>query len=316
MQTLVQHHKPLVATAKDYIELCKPRVVMLMIVTSIVGMCLAPASSFSVTALIFGNLGIALVAGAAAVLNHIADQHLDKIMSRTQNRPLAQERISTKNSIIFASLVGTAGMIILLSLINGLTAALTFFAFMGYAVFYTFYLKQATPQNIVIGGISGAMPPLLGWTAVTGSISPEPLLLVLIIFIWTPPHFWALAIHRLEDYAKVNIPMLPHTHGVAYTKLCILLYTLLLLCVTTLPVIVHMSGFIYLIGSAVINLGFLFQALRLYWSDNSQYAMITFRYSIYYLGILFLLLLFDHYYSYFFVTTHAVIPAMEWPGSS
>lgn len=206
------------ALLRDYLELCKPRVVMLMILTSIVGMCLAPALSFPIEPLILGNLGIAMVAGAAAALNHVADQHIDKLMGRTQYRPIVQGKISTKNSVIFAVSLCVIGMSILLLFINTLTALLTFLSLIGYAVCYTLYLKHATPQNIVIGGIAGAAPPLLGWTAVTGFISPEPLLLVLIIYVWTPPHFWALAIYRLEDYAKANIPMLPHTHSVAYTK--------------------------------------------------------------------------------------------------
>lgn len=301
MNSLVQENNSLSTTeqnislVKDYLELCKPRVVMLMIVTSIVGMCLAPVTAFPVFTLILGNLGIALVASAAAVLNHIADQSIDKIMQRTQHRPLAQGRVSTQNSIIFASVLCVVGMFILIWQVNILTAILTFLSFIGYAVFYTVYLKRATPQNIVIGGIAGATPPLLGWTAITGSISPEAVLLVLIIYVWTPPHFWALAIHRLEDYAKANIPMLPLTHSVSFTKLCILLYTVLLVCVTTLPAIVGMSGIIYLAGVTIINLGFLFYALKLYQSDNKNYAMSTFRYSIIYLGILFLLLLIDHY---------------------
>lgn len=279
---------------RNYIELCKPRVVMLMILTSIVGMCLAPSTSIPIVPLILGNLGIALVASAAATLNHVADQHIDKLMRRTERRPIVQGKITVKNSLIFSGLMCIIGMLILFLFINSLTAILTFLSLIGYAVCYTLYLKHATPQNIVIGGIAGAVPPLLGWTAVTGSISPEALLLVLIIYVWTPPHFWALAIYRLEDYAKANIPMLPNTHGVAYTKLNIVLYTLLLLCVTSLPFIIKMSGLIYLVGITLANLIFLFYALRLFFSDNKKYAISTFRYSIYYLGILFLLLLIDH----------------------
>ncbi len=280
----------------DYIELCKPKVVMLMILTSIVGMCLAPATSVPIIPLILGNLGIALIAGSAAALNHLADRHIDKLMGRTQNRPIVQGKISAKNSLIFAIILAVTGMLILISFINILTALLTFLSLVGYAICYTLYLKHATPQNIVIGGIAGAMPPLLGWTAVTGSVSPAALILVLIIYVWTPPHFWALAIYRLEDYAKANVPMLPHTHGVAYTKLNILLYTILLACVTLLPYVIHMSGIIYLIGVILANIIFLFYVLRLYFSNNKQYAIDTFKYSIYYLGILFLLLLIDHYF--------------------
>jgi protoheme IX farnesyltransferase len=280
---------------KDYLELCKPRVVMLMILTSLVGMCLATAGAVPVVPLILGNLGIALVAGAAAAVNHAADQHIDKIMRRTQSRPIVQGKISTKNSMIFAGLLCVTGLFILFYFINTLTALLTFLSLIGYAVFYTMYLKHATPQNIVIGGIAGAAPPLLGWTAVTGSISSQALLLVLIIYVWTPPHFWALAIYRLEDYAKANIPMLPHTHSVAYTKLHIVLYTILLTCVTALPYVINMSGLIYFVGVMCINAIFLFYVVRLYYSDDRQLAFRTFKFSITYLGVLFLLLLLDHY---------------------
>jgi protoheme IX farnesyltransferase len=289
----------IMSLVRDYIEICKPRVVMLMILTSLVGMCLAPASGHLWVPLILGNLGIALVAGAAAALNHVADQHYDKLMRRTQYRPVAQGRISTRNSLIFAVTICLVGMGILTFCINTLTAVLTFLSLIGYAVFYTLYLKHATPQNIVIGGIAGAAPPLLGWTAVTGSISPAALLLVLIVYVWTPPHFWALAIYRLEDYAKANIPMLPHTHSVAYTKLNIVLYTILLVCVTTLPYLIHMSGLLYLVGATIANGFFLFYAIRLYRQDDRKYAIQTFWYSIYYLGIIFLLLLIDHAKNYF-----------------
>ncbi len=282
-------------TLSDYFELCKPRVVMLMILTAVVGIALAPSVSFPINSLIWGTLGIALVAGAAATLNHIADQHIDKLMRRTQRRPIAQGKITTQNSLIFASVLCALGMLILFCLVNTLTAILTFISLIGYAGCYTLYLKHATPQNIVIGGIAGAMPPLLGWTAVTGSISPQALLLVLIIYIWTPPHFWALAIHRFDDYAKANVPMLPNTHGIAFTKLNILLYTILLICATTLPYVIGMSGMIYLLGVSLANLVFLGYALRLYLSGDKEIAIRTFWYSIYYLGILFLLLLIDHY---------------------
>ncbi len=284
------------ALARDYMTLCKPRVVMLMILTSIVGMCLAPRSLFSFSTLFWGNLGIALVAGAAAALNHVADLHIDKIMRRTQSRPIVQGKISSRNSLIFAAILCVVGMLILFSFTNVLTAVLTFLSLIGYAVCYTLYLKHATPQNIVIGGIAGAVPPLLGWTAVTGSVSPEALLLVLIIYIWTPPHFWALAIHRFDDYAKAKVPMLPNTHGIPFTKLNIVLYTILLVIATSLPYLIGMSGFIYFVGVTLANLVFLFYVLRLFFSDDKQHAMASFKYSIYYLGILFLLLLIDHYY--------------------
>lgn len=295
MNTLTQEKIGPSATIHDYIELCKPRVVMLMILTSIVGMYLTPVQHIPLTVLLFGNIGIALVAGAAAALNHAADQHIDKLMGRTKNRPIVKGKISTRNSILFSAVICVVGMILLFSLVNALTAVLTFASLIGYAICYTLYLKHATPQNIVIGGIAGAIPPLLGWTAVTNAISPDALLLVLIIFVWTPPHFWALAIYRLEDYAKANIPMLPHTHGVKYTKLNIVLYTILLVCVATLPFIIHMSGIIYLVGVTIANLIFLYYAIKLYFSENRQVAIATFKYSIYYLGILFLLLLIDHF---------------------
>jgi protoheme IX farnesyltransferase len=280
---------------RHYYELCKPRVVMLMIVTSIVGMCLAPTSQSLMIPLLVGNLGIALVASAAAALNHVADKHVDKMMKRTQHRPIAQGIITPFHCILFSSVLCSIGTFLLYYFINPLTAILTFSSLIGYAVFYTLFLKHATPQNIVIGGLAGAVPPLLGWTSVTNAISPEALLLVLIIYVWTPPHFWALAIYRLEDYAKANIPMLPHTHGVAYTKLNILLYTFLLIAATIMPYAISMSGLVYLIGVMMANIGFLYYAVKLYLSDDKKYAIGTFWYSIYYLGIVFLLLLIDHY---------------------
>lgn len=283
------------ASVRDYIELCKPRVVLLMILTAMVGMCLAPSVSFPAMPMILGNCGIALVAASAAALNHIADQHIDKLMRRTEHRPIAKGKISTKHSLYFAGLLCLVGMLILFIYINTMTAILTFLSLIAYAVCYTLYLKHATPQNIVIGGIAGAVPPLLGWTAVTGTVSPEALILVLIIYVWTPPHFWALAIHRLEDYAKANIPMLPNTHGVAFTKLNIILYTILLVCVSILPFIIHMSGMLYLVGVSFANAVFLYHVVRLYYSSDSKQALNTFKYSIHYLGLLFLLLLVDHY---------------------
>lgn len=281
---------------RDYLGLCKPRVVMLMILTSLVGMCIASGSSIPWVPLFFGNLGIGLVASGAAALNHIADQHIDKIMGRTQHRPIVSGKITPQKSMIFAVVLSLLGMLILFYLINPLTATLTFLSLMGYAVGYTLYLKHATPQNIVIGGISGAIPPLLGWTSVTGTISPQALLLVMIIYIWTPPHFWALAIYRLEDYAKANVPMLPHTHDVDYTKLNILLYTILLICTSFLPFLIHMSGLIYLVGVLFANTLFFYQVLLLYFKKERQQALRTFQHSIYYLGIVFLFLLIDHFY--------------------
>lgn len=280
----------------DYIELCKPRVVMLMIFTSFVGMCLATKHVPEWTPLIIGNLGIALVASAAAVLNHIADQHIDKLMRRTEKRPIVQGKISVIHSLVFAGILSLIGMFILIIFVNTLTALLTFLSLIGYAIGYTLYLKHATPQNIVIGGLAGAAPPLLGWTAMTGTIAPQALLLVLIIYIWTPPHFWALAIYRFEDYAKANIPMLPHTHSIGYTKLNIVLYTILLICTSLLPYFIKMSGKIYLIGIIFANLFFLLSVIQLYFSENKMHAFKTFKHSIYYLGVLFFLLLVDHYF--------------------
>jgi len=280
----------------DYLELCKPRVVLLMLLTSLVGMCLATKNSVPWNILLFGNLGIGLVAGAAAVLNHAADQHIDRLMRRTERRPVAVGRITIKNSLIFATILCFIGMAVLYFLVNHLTAGLTFLSLIGYAVCYTLYLKHATPQNIVIGGIAGAAPPLLGWVAVTGQVNANALLLVLIIFIWTPPHFWALAIHRSEDYANARVPMLPNTHGHHFTRLNILLYTVLLMLVTLLPYLSGMSGWIYLLGIVPANLYFLLYAFRLFLSKDKVWAMPTFRYSIIYLGIIFLLLLIDHYY--------------------
>ncbi len=284
------------ASWRDYLELCKPRVVLLMIITAIVGMCLATTHAVPLQILIFGTLGIAFAAGGAAVVNHVADERIDRKMARTKNRPIVQGKISPRNSIIFASVLAITAMTVLVMFVNTLTAVLTFASLIGYAGVYTLYLKHATPQNIVIGGIAGAAPPLLGWTAVTGQVSAQALLLVLIIFVWTPPHFWALAIYRLEDYVKANVPMLPKTHGVKYTKLNILLYTILLLCVSVLPFVIQMSGLIYLLTTLVIDLRFLYWVLKLFKTEDKKVALNTFKFSIYYLGILFVALLVDHYF--------------------
>lgn len=282
---------------KSYLTLCKPRVVALMILTSFVGMCLAPKPNNAFTIFIFGNLGIMLIAAAAATLNHIADQHIDKLMQRTLNRPIPKGALSTKQSLLFALILGTLGLFILVFFTNLLTAFLTLLSLIGYAICYTIYLKYMTPQNIVIGGIAGAIPPLLGWTAMTNHISANALLLVLIIYVWTPPHFWALAIYRLQDYANADIPMLPNTHGVSYTKLNILLYTILLTVVTFLPVIIHMSGIIYCIGMIILNVWFLYKVILLYRNENKTYALSAFKVSIYYLMLLFILLLLDYFLS-------------------
>ena len=245
--------------------------------------------------LIYGNLGIGLCAASAAAINHLVDRRVDAIMARTRNRPVAMGRVKTSNAIIFALLLGVSGSLVLLLLVNPLTAALTVASLIGYAFVYTLFLKRATPQNIVIGGLAGAAPPLLGWTAVTGEIHGHALLLVLIIFAWTPPHFWALAIHRREEYASVDIPMLPVTHGVAFTKLHILLYTVIMFLITLLPFATRMSGPLYLLGAVVLGGGFLYWAIELMRGKNPAAPMETFKYSIIYLMALFVVMLVDHY---------------------
>lgn len=281
-----------------YITLCKPRVVMLMILTSMVGMCLATTKDdFSWHLFFLGNIGIALMACSAAVVNHLIDRHIDRVMKRTKNRPLAQGNISAKNAIIFSVMLCIVGLYILIRDVNHLAAALTFLTLIGYAVIYTMYLKHATPQNIVIGGLAGAAPPLLGWVAMTGHIGLGAIILLLIIFVWTPPHFWALAIDRVEEYKKAEVPMLPVTHGIAYTKQNIFWYSIMLSLVTLLPFIIHMSGWIYLIGAVLLNARFIQLTYRLLRSNDSTLAMRTFRYSISYLMLLFVLLVTDHFIS-------------------
>ena len=280
---------------RDFYEMCKPRVVMLMILTSLVGMFLAVPGMVPLDILIFGNIGIALVAGSGAVVNHLIDHKVDSLMKRTHNRPIPQGRVDPKQAAIFAAAIGIAGLLILLFLVNPLCAWLTLASFIGYAFIYTGYLKRATPQNIVIGGLSGAMPPLLGWAAVTGTIEPGALILVLIIFAWTPPHFWALAIHRKEEYAKTGIPMLPVTHGEHITKIHIILYTVIMFLITLLPYLTGMSGPIYLLAAVILGLGFLAWSLLLMYKPKPSTAMDTFRYSIVYLMVLFIVLLTDHY---------------------
>jgi protoheme IX farnesyltransferase len=290
---------------RDYLELCKPNVVALMLLTSLIGMLLATDQTVPITVLIFGNLGIALCAGSAAAVNHIVDRHVDDKMARTLNRPLAQGRLKTENAVIFALITGMLGMAILLVSTNVLTAWLTLASLVGYAFVYTMFLKRATPQNIVIGGLAGAAPPLLGWTAVTGEVHHNALLLVLIIFAWTPPHFWALAVHRKDEYAKAKIPMLPVTHGEYYTKINILLYTLLLIVVTTMPYLTGMFGWLYLVSSLLLGLGFLYWAIVMLRSKGGNSGMKTFQYSIVYLMVLFAVMLVDHY----FIETVTYIPS-------
>jgi len=267
-----------------------------MLLTSLVGMLLASHEPVSWQILLFGNLGIGLLAGAGAAINHIVDRKIDSIMARTQNRPLVTGKVDTPQALAFALCLAVAGMVVLVWQVNVLTAWLTLASLLGYAVVYTLFLKRLTPQNIVIGGLAGAMPPLLGWTSVTGQVDPHALLLVLIIFAWTPPHFWALAIHRRKEYAQADIPMLPVTHGVAYTKLHVLLYTLILFAVSLLPFITEMSGLIYLIGAVLLGGRFLYWAIALMFDRHRHAPVKTFKYSITYLMLLFVVLLADHHY--------------------
>jgi heme o synthase len=283
---------------RDYYEMCKPRVVMLMILTAMVGMFLAVPGMVPLDILILGNLGIALVASSGAVVNHLIDHKVDAMMRRTVNRPVAQGRVAPRQAAWFATVIGVLGMAIMLTWVNPLSAWLTLASFIGYAFIYTGYLKRATPQNIVIGGLSGAMPPLLGWSAVTGTIEPGALILVLIIFAWTPPHFWALAIFRKDEYAKTGIPMLPVTHGEHLTKVHIILYTVILLLVSIMPWLIGMSGLLYLLAAVILGLGFLVWTLILMFRPTASTAMDTFKYSIVYLMVLFPVLLVDHYFTF------------------
>jgi protoheme IX farnesyltransferase len=283
------------ASWRDYYVLTKPVVVQLLVFTAIVGMFLATPGMVPLDALIFGSLGIGLAAAAGAAVNHILDQRIDAQMARTRNRPLPMGRISEKDALAFALTLALAGLGILALLVNALTAALTFVSLIGYAVVYTVYLKRATPQNIVIGGAAGAAPPVLGWAAVTGDVHGHALLLFLIIFTWTPPHFWALAVQRRTDYERAEIPMLPVTHGEAVTKSFVVYYTILLLLVTLLPYLTGMSGPLYLFGALLLGGGFLYYALKLKLTAGTTWAMPTFGYSIWYLMALFTFLLVDHY---------------------
>ena len=279
----------------QYLELCKPRVVFLIVFTAVVGMFLAVPGWPPLLPFLAGTVGIGLAASSAAAINHLLDHRIDAKMARTKRRPLASGKLKERNVLLFALVLGLLSMGILVLLVNPLTAALTFLSLIGYAIVYTVWLKRATPQNIVIGGAAGAAPPVLGWTAITGSLDPHALLLFLIIFVWTPPHFWALAIYRKDEYALVDIPMLPVTHGAAFTRLRILLYTVLLVIVTTLPYLTRMSGIVYLAGAGVLNLGFLWYALRMMVSKDILLPMYTFAFSITYLMVLFIFLLVDHY---------------------
>ena len=280
---------------KSYYQLCKPNVVYMMLICAFVGMLLAEQTVSSYSYLFIALTGIALCAASAAAINQVVDREADASMTRTDQRPLPKGDLSAMHASIFAFVIGLLGALILYLYVNTLTMILTIGSLIGYAFIYTVYLKRATPQNIVIGGLAGAAPPLLGWSSVTNTIDPFALLLVLIIFVWTPPHFWALAIYRKEEYAKESIPMMPVTHGVAFTKLQIVLYTIILFIVSVLPYVVLMSGIIYLVSALVLSTIFLYYSVNLFYSDDDQDAMNTFQYSIYYIFLIFLALLVDHY---------------------
>jgi protoheme IX farnesyltransferase len=281
---------------RDYYELTKPRVVVLIVFTAVVGMFLAVPGMPDIAALVFGTVGIGLAASSAAVINHLLDARIDEKMARTRFRPLPQGKLNERQALLFAIALCVLSMLILAVLVNVLTAVLTFASLIGYAIVYTVYLKRATPQNIVIGGAAGAAPPVLGWTAVTGEVHSDALLLFLIIFIWTPPHFWALAIARKEDYRNAGIPMLPVTHGNAFTRQYILLYTILLVLITVMPYLSGMSGLIYLVTALLLGGAFLYYAWRLLKDEGLDLPMRVFRFSINYLMVLFAALLVDHYF--------------------
>ena len=282
-------------TWRRYLELTKPRIVALITFTALVGTLLSSPGWPPLRALVWGTLGIALAAACAAAINHVLDRRIDEQMSRTRSRPLPRGQLTERSALLFAGALGLLAMTILSFLVNPLTAVLTFVSLIGYAVIYTVWLKRATPQNIVIGGAAGAAPPVLGWAAVTNTIDPHALLLFLIIFVWTPPHFWSLAIARKDEYARVGIPMLPVTHGIEYTRLQILLYSVLLTVVTLLPFITGMSGLIYLAAALALGARFLYYAARLQFAPRPHLPMRLFRYSISYLMWLFAALLLDHY---------------------
>jgi protoheme IX farnesyltransferase len=279
----------------QYYELTKPRVVALIVFTAIIGMFLAVPGLPPLDKVLFGSLGIWLAAASAAAINHLIDRRIDALMARTAHRPMPSGTLNFTQVLTFAVVLGVLSMVLLVLFVNALTAWLTFGSLIGYAIIYTGWLKRATPQNIVIGGIAGAAPPALGWTAITGELHPHALLLVLIIFVWTPPHFWALAIYRRDDYARAMVPMLPVTHGVEYTRWHVLFYTVLLLVVTVLPWLTGMSGLFYLGGALVLGGAFLYYAIRLMNPPNERFAMQVFNYSIIYLMALFAFLLLDHY---------------------
>lgn len=281
---------------RNYYRLCKPKVVYLIVFTAIVGMLLSSPGALPLDTFLAATIGIGLASASGAALNHWVDQRIDIIMDRTNSRPLPQGELTSRSALIFALSLAVISMVILLIWTNTLTTLLTLMSLVGYAVIYTMFLKRSTPQNIVLGGAAGAAPPMLGWAAMTGEINTEALLLFLIIFIWTPPHFWALAIKRKEEYAKAGLPMLPVTHGVIFTKWHILLYTLMLVAVTLMPFVIHMTGVVYLTGAITLGIGFIYHAVKLFRTGNSdEHSMKTFGYSIFYLSALFGFFLLDHY---------------------
>jgi len=288
--------QPLASRANQFYQLTKPRVVSLIVFTAVIGMFLATPGMVPLQVLVAGTLGIALTAGAAAAVNCLVEQKIDAVMARTSWRPLPRGHVTPLQTLVFAGIVGGAGLGILYQWVNALTMWLTLATFVGYAVVYTVVLKPMTPQNIVIGGASGAMPPVLGWTAVTGEIAPDALLLFLIIFAWTPPHFWALALYKKHEYAKAGVPMLPVTHGDKFTRLHVLLYTVILTAVSLMPFVTRMSGALYLSAVVVLDAVFLWYAVRIYLAYSDRLAQRTFRYSIAYLTLLFAALLVDHYF--------------------
>lgn len=297
----IQWQAEMINYGRAYYQLTKPKVVALLVLTAVVGMMLASPGLPDFWLILSASVGIGLVSGAAAAFNHVLDQKIDAQMARTYMRPLPKGRLTNYQAIAFACALAIAGFLLLFLTVNALTAYLTLLGLFGYAVVYTMLLKRATPQNIVIGGVAGALPPVLGWTAVTGSVSGEALLLMMIVFAWTPPHFWALAIHRVKDYQKANIPMLPVTHGIEFTKILILLYTFLLMAVCWLPYLIGMAGLVYLLASLYLNIVFIRHAWRLKFKPEENAAMETFRFSIVHLMLLFLALLVDHYVVAFFV---------------
>ena len=297
MQTITSHKKlehPIIKW-REYLELTKPRVVAMLLLTAVVGMCLSTQNALPVWTLIPALAGIGLMSAAAAAINHLVDRHIDAKMARTLRRPLPQGSLSPTRVLTFATILGLVGFVMLYAWVNPLTAWLTFASMVGYAVVYTMFLKRATPQNIVIGGLAGAAPPLLGWTAMTNEIHGFAILLVMIVFTWTPPHFWALAVHREKDYARAKVPMLPVTHGVEFTKTCIFLYTILLSVVCLLPYLVGMAGVLYLIGSTALNMIFLGYAWKLKYAPEKNTAYSMFTFSIWHLMLMFVILLVDHY---------------------